>query len=71
MKIELNREGVREMLMSQEMMDICVEVAEGIRSNYGESSELNTYVGKNRVNVAIVSDMKSASKDNALLKAMK
>lgn len=69
-KIVLNREGVRELLRSEEMMSACKAAAETIRNNYGGSTELEEYVGRNRVNVAVVAPMEEAQKNNDLLKAV-
>lgn len=69
-KIVLNREGVRELLRSQEMMDICKDAAETIRSNYGSETELNEYTGTNRVNVSVVAPYDKATENNDLLKAV-
>lgn len=64
--IELNSDGVRELLKSQEMLDICVELAQDIASNYGGESNISTHVGPNRVNASVEVD----SDNNDLLKAM-
>lgn len=69
-KVVLNREGVREMLRSQEMLDICRNAAAGIQSNYGSDTELSEYVGKSRVNVSVIANYDEASTDNSLLKAV-
>lgn len=68
--IELNSEGVRELLQSAEMMSICKELAEGIKDDYGPDAEVTTYVGVNRVNASVVAPLKKSLKDNSLLKAM-
>lgn len=69
-KVVLNREGVRQLLCSGEMMSACRSAAETIRSNYGGHTELEEYIGRNRVNVAVVAPFDEASKDNELLKAV-
>lgn len=69
-KVVLNREGVRQLLCSSEMMGACRAAAETIRGNYGGHTELEEYVGRNRVNVAVVAPFEDASKDNNLLKAV-
>ena len=69
-RIELNSEGVRELLRSDEMMSACMAAAESIKSNYGGDVELNGYVGKNRVNVSVISSFSQASENNSLLKAV-
>lgn len=69
-RIELNRAGIRDLLKSAEIMSVCKQAAETIRSNYGNHTELEEYVGQNRVNVAVVAPFEDASKDNSLLKAV-
>ena len=69
-KIVLNRAGGRELLQSNEIMAACKSAAEIIRGNYAGETELEEYVGRNRVNVAVVAPMSEAQKDNSLLKAV-
>lgn len=69
-RIELNSAGVRELLRSDEMMAVCMEAAEHIKSNYGGDVELDGYVGQNRVNVSVISSFEQASNNNDLLKAV-
>ena len=69
-RIELNSAGVRDLLRSDEMMDICMNAAQTIRSNYGGDTELDGYVGQNRVNVSVFAPYSQASEDNNLLKAV-
>ena len=52
------------------MMSACKAAAETIRDNYRGSTELEEYVGRNRVNVAVVAPFDEASKNNDLLKAV-
>lgn len=67
---ELNREGVKELLKSEEMMNVCKSYAEDIQSRYDGPSEISEYVGKNRVNVSIEIPYEDAL-DNGLLKAVR
>lgn len=73
-KFKLNRQGVRELLKSQEMMNVCREYAEQVRSRAGDGYEISTYVGTNRVNASVYADTYEARKDNfdhnTLLKAL-
>jgi hypothetical protein len=69
-KVALNREGVRQLLCSSEMMGACKAAAETIRGNYGGDTELEEYKGRNRVNVAVVAPMDKAQQNNDLLKAV-
>lgn len=79
-KIELNSEGVREMLRSPEMKDICTELAQGIaqRAN-GTGADggyaVSGHTGATRVNASVYCATKEALRDNlknnTLLKAVK
>lgn len=69
-RVELNSDGVRELLRSYEMLEVCMDAAETIMSNYGGNVELNGYIGKNRVNVSVISSFGEASENNSLLKAV-
>ena len=69
-KIVLNREGVRQMLLSNEMMEICKSAAQTIQGNYGKDTKLDEYKGRNRVNVSIIADYQEASNNNDLLNAV-
>lgn len=69
-RIELNSEGVRELLRSPEILSACMEAANGVRSNYGGETELSPYVGENRCNVSVIASYDEASEDNGLLKAV-
>ena len=66
----LNREGVRQLLLSDEMMGACRDAASSVQSNYGKDTELNEYRGRNRVNVSVIANYDEASKSNELLKAV-
>lgn len=73
-KIELNKEGVKELLKSGEMMAICEEHAREIQQRCGDGYEISTHVGVNRVNASVYAESKAAIKDNlennTLLRAM-
>jgi hypothetical protein len=73
-KFELNREGVRELLRSQEAMNVCREYAQGVLGRAGAGYEISTYVGQNRVNASVHADTFEAQNDNfennTLLKAL-
>ncbi len=73
-KVELNHSGVRSMLRSKEMMEICEGYADAALSRLGSGYKVSSQVGKNRVNaeVAAVSAkaIRENSKDNAILKAL-
>lgn len=74
-KFELDSKGVRELLKSQEMMDVCDAYAKGVANRCGFGFKTNKFVGKNRVNVSVFPKTKFAVwlnyKYNVLLKAIK
>lgn len=63
--IVLNREGVRDLLLSDEMQDICEEHAQIIKNRCGEGYEYDSYKGVKRVNAMVWTDTKEAMRDNA------
>lgn len=73
-RIKLNRSGVRELLRSNEMMQACVEQANMVKQRAGDGYEVNTHVGKNRVNAEVKAETFAARRDNlknnTLLKAL-
>ena len=73
-KFELNRNGVIELLKSQEMLDICKEYADNVQAKAGVGYEVTTYVGSKRVNASVHAETYEALKDNydnnTLLKAL-
>lgn len=74
-KIELNREGVRALLRSPEMMAVCKGRADAARGRLGAGYEVTTYTGKNRVNAQIAARTSAARRENAksntILKALR
>lgn len=74
-KIELNREGVRALLRSPEMMAVCKGHAEAARGRLGAGYAVTTHTGKNRVNAQIAAETPAARRDNAenntILKALR
>lgn len=74
-KIELNREGVREVLRSTEMLKICEKQAEKIKNRVGDEYAVTTKTEKNRVHAnvetATFSAMAREPKDHTLLKALR
>ena len=72
-KFVLNGAGVRELLRSQEAMNVCRTYADAVRNRAGEGYEISTYVGTNRVNASVYAATYEARKDNyennTLLKA--
>ena len=65
-RVVLNREAVREhLLRSDQMLNICKELAEGIAGRAGKDGyEVTTYVGRNRVNASIVTTSEETTNDN-------
>lgn len=63
-KFELNREGVRELLRSGEMMNVCRGYADRAAAVCGDGYSVNTYTGRNRVNAEIKAETFKARKDN-------
>lgn len=73
-KIELNSEGVRDLLRSPEMLAVCEEHAREAVSRLGDGYEVSSYTGRNRVNASVVAVTREAiaenSADNTVLKAV-
>lgn len=73
-RFELNREGVRELLRSKEMMDVCQEYANNALGKLGDGYEVTTHTGTNRVNAQVAAVTYSAKKenlsDNTIIKAV-
>ncbi len=79
-ELVLNSEGVKALLKSQEMKNICKEYADGIASRASSVSEgaeysAASFVGQNRAGATVKPDNPHAYysnlKHNTLLKAMK
>lgn len=62
--ITINSQGVRDMLKSKEMRKICEEYGEKALRKLGNGYSMNTYEGKNRVNVQVQADGAQAKSDN-------
>jgi len=75
LKVVLNRRGVRELLRSQEMMNVCTHYAFAAQSRLGEGYKVNYRTGKNRVNAEILAatpqTIQENSDNNTILKALK
>lgn len=63
-KIKLNRDGVRDLLRSKAMMDICTKHAKTAINRCGPGYEINTRTGRNRVNAEIFARTYQAKSDN-------
>lgn len=75
MKFVLNRSGVRELLRSPEMMNVCKGYADNAVGRLGAGYEVTTQTGRNRVNAEVAAVTFQArrenSKDNTILKAIR
>ena len=73
-KIELNSNGVKELLRSSEMMSVCEQYANRALGKLGEGYVVTTMTGKNRVNASIYAESHEAKKENSenntILKAL-
>lgn len=73
-KFELNREGVRDLLRSKEMMNVCQEYANNALGKLGDGYEVTTHTGTNRVNAEVAAVTAAAKKenlsDNSIIKAV-
>ena len=63
-KIVLNKKGVRELLRSQEMMNVCASYAKKAVQKLGDGYEVSNHVGKNRVNSSVRTVTSEAVKEN-------
>lgn len=74
-EVKLNSAGVRQLLRSEEMKDICAEHASNILGRVGDGYEMDTYIGQNRVNAMVKAvtphAMRDNMKHNTLLKAVR
>lgn len=74
-RVELNHEGVRELLRSAEMKAICESHANNALARLGDGYEVSSMVGKNRVNAEVKAVSYKAKKDNmnnnSILKALR
>ena len=74
-KIVLNRDGVRALMQSGEMMSICRQYANEIQGRCGDGYEVTTYTGPTRVNASVhaatVEARRENSQNNTLLKAVR
>lgn len=73
-RVELNSDGVKELLRSREMMAVCEQHANKALARLGEGYVVTTMTGKNRVNASIYAESYQAKKENSenntILKAL-
>lgn len=62
---KLNYAGVRELLRSEEMKNICKSYADAAKSKLGDGYEVTTYTGENRVNASVKAVTYKARKENS------
>lgn len=74
-KVELNRAGVRKLMQSSEMRDVCKKYADNAVGRLGAGYEVTTMVGRTRVNAEVAAVTYEARKDNSanntILKAIR
>lgn len=64
-RIELNREGVRELLRSSAVMNECRSHAAEMAAKLGtDDYEVSEYIGRNRANVSVKAKTDKARQDN-------
>lgn len=63
-KFELNKAGVRDLMLSDEMLAVCDSYASKALASLGEGYEKNDYHGKTRVNVEVCAVSYQAKKEN-------
>lgn len=75
LKIELNSDGVRELLRSPAMAAECRAQAQAIAVRAGGGYSVSTYTGATRVNASVMTETAEAMRDNlknnTLLKAVR
>jgi hypothetical protein len=64
-KFELNRDGVKQLMQSPEMMAVCESYARRAQSTLGSGYEVSTMTGKTRVNAQISAVTYKARKENS------
>ena len=73
-KFELDYDGVGALLKSPEMASVCESYARDVQARAGAGYEVDTYVGRTRVNASVHAETDEARRDNfdnnTLLKAL-
>ena len=74
-KFTLNRDGVRSLLKSSEMKDVCMQYATNAQARLGEGYEASTIMEETRVYAQVEATTYKAKRENAkhntILKAVK
>lgn len=75
LKLTLDRAGVRKLMKSPEMLELCKEIAFDAQSKLGEGYAVTYRTGKTRVNASIVAKTYQAQRENleenTILKALR
>ena len=73
-KIELQSNGIRKLMLSEEVIEALEEKARMVKNIAGDGYEISRYSGLTRANVSVYADTKKARQDNiennTLLKAL-
>ena len=73
-KFKLNGQGVRDLMKSHEMAEICMGYAHDALGRLGAGYSVNTRLGQNRFNAEVTADTYQAKRDNlknnSILKAV-
>lgn len=74
-EVKLNTSGVRELMRSPEMKNICEEYANKALGRLGSGYIVTTYTGRNRVNASVYAESYEAKRENmqhnTILKAIR
>lgn len=74
-EIKLNRSGVKELLLSDEMLHVCEAHANKALTKLGEGYEVTSMKGRRRVNAEVAAVSKKAKRENlnnnSILKALR
>lgn len=62
-RVKLNSKGVRALLQSNELRNVCAQRAQNAMAHLGDGYETNTYVGKTRANAGIRAKTRQARSD--------
>lgn len=64
-KVEINQEGVKELMKSPEMLSICEEYAQNALQKLGDGYEVTSMIGKNRCNASVSAVTSKAKRENS------
>lgn len=73
-EVEIDSKGARDLMRSEEVMQLCESYANDAMSKLGNGYLLTSYIGENRLNVSIKAMTREARRDqyenNTILKAI-